>query len=402
VKSRPHPGSSVGGPPVASPDRRRDQAKDTRYYRPAVIPLAPRLRRIAAIGAIAALTVALPAASSRGDLAGRYSADQQRAGELQSQISADNATIQGYQGTIADLQVRVAAVEHSVAIQQQLLQAVRVELSAAREQLATLEAQYASDRHVLAAQLVAQYESPQPTLVDVVLNSRGFDDLLTRLSDLRAIADANAHTVGLVAAARLAVAVQARRLAQDEAHGQRAAAAALVERDQTAQLRLSIVARELAAAQDRSSKANQLTALRTTLAQEAAALDRQAAAAQAASFATGSPPAGGCANTPFVAHGGEYGFFQAPGTNYSVGEEPIIAARLDALGKALQLHLIGISGYRTPQHSVEVGGFADDPHTRGEASDTPGVEGVPESTLEEFCLTRPFPGPREADHIQEL
>jgi Peptidase M15 len=75
-----------------------------------------------------------------------------------------------------------------------------------------------------------------------------------------------------------------------------------------------------------------------------------------------------------------------------VGEEPIIAARLDALGRALGLHLIGISGYRSPQHSVEVGGFADDPHTRGEASDTPGVEGVPEATLAEFCLTRPFPG----------
>lgn len=80
----------------------------------------------------------------------------------------------------------------------------------------------------------------------------------------------------------------------------------------------------------------------------------------------------------------------------------MIAARLDALGRALQLNLIGVSGYRTPQHSVEVGGFADDPHTRGQASDTPGVEGVPEATLERFCLTRPFPGPREADHIQEL
>jgi hypothetical protein len=83
-----------------------------------------------------------------------------------------------------------------------------------------------------------------------------------------------------------------------------------------------------------------------------------------------------------------------------VGQEPEIAARLDRLGKALHLHLIGISGYRTPQHSVEVGGFADDPHTRGEASDTPGVEGVPEQTLLRFGLTRPFPGPAEADHIQ--
>jgi len=77
----------------------------------------------------------------------------------------------------------------------------------------------------------------------------------------------------------------------------------------------------------------------------------------------------------------------------------VIAARLDALGKALQSQLVGISGYRSPQHSVEVGGFADDPHRQGLASDTPGGEGVPEVTLERFCLTRPFPGPREADHI---
>ena len=78
----------------------------------------------------------------------------------------------------------------------------------------------------------------------------------------------------------------------------------------------------------------------------------------------------------------------------------MLAERLNTMGKALHLHLIGISGYRSPQHSVEVGGFANDPHTRGEASDTPGVEGVPEATLNQFGLTRPFPGAAEADHIQ--
>ena len=79
---------------------------------------------------------------------------------------------------------------------------------------------------------------------------------------------------------------------------------------------------------------------------------------------------------------------------------PEIAARLDALGKALHLHIVGLSGYRTPQHSVAVGGYANDPHTRGEAMDAPGVEGVPESKLRQFGLTRPFSGASEADHIQ--
>lgn len=78
-----------------------------------------------------------------------------------------------------------------------------------------------------------------------------------------------------------------------------------------------------------------------------------------------------CHSGAFGPHGGAYGFFPAAGLDYSFGEEPVLAARLDALGRALQLHLIGISGHRTPAHSVAVGGFADDPRTQGIASDTP-------------------------------
>jgi hypothetical protein len=279
---------------------------------------------------------------------------------------------------------------------------VRAELADARARLHRLEAEFARDRRALAAQLLAEYESPPPTIMNVVVDANGFDDLLNRLRYLRAIERRNTETVRMVNDARVAVAAQARRLAQAEARRQRATAAVLVERDQVAQLRLSIVSREVAAARARAEQTGQLRALQSTLSREAAALDREAAAAAASGSGGVAPVPGACVNTPFVPHDGEFGFFPAAGTNYSVAEEPIIAARLDALGRALQLHLIGVSGYRSPQHSVEVGGFADDPHTRGEASDTPGVEGVPEATLERFCLTRPFPGAREADHIQEL
>jgi len=96
----------------------------------------------------------------------------------------------------------------------------------------------------------------------------------------------------------------------------------------------------------------------------------------------------------------QYGFFPASSADYSVGQEPELARRLNKLGRALKLHLIGLSGYRSPAHSVSVGGFADDPHTQGRASDTPGIESVPESVLNRFGLTRPFPGAAEADHIQ--
>jgi len=212
----------------------------------------------------------------------------------------------------------------------------------------------------------------------------------------------NERTIVTVQTAKAQLAVETKRLATVETRRKRATTAVVVERDNLAQLKLAIVDKQLKLKNARSIDTTQLTALRSTLQRQAKKLDAEAAQAELSSSG-GAPVAApaGCINTPFVAHGGEYGFFQAPGTNYSVNQEPVIAARLDALGKALKLHLIGISGYRTPQHSVEVGGFADDPHTKGEASDTPGVEGVPEAVLQQYCLARPFPGPAEADHIQE-
>jgi hypothetical protein len=338
---------------------------------------------------------------SPASLAGRYSTGQQRAGRLRQAIQADSKLSRGYEGRISNLQARLTVIERSVEAQELLLGQVTEQLGAVRDRLQSLEAQYARGKRVLAAQLVADYESPQPTLVDVVMNARGFGDLINKLNALKSIARANADTIRVLNDSRIAVTAETRRLAQIQVRRRRATAAVLVERDEVAQLKLAIVGRELAISRDRTEKSGQLHSLQRVLAREAATLAGQARAAQVASFVTGGAPVGACVNTPFVAHGGEFGFFPAPGTDYSVGQEPIIAARLDALGLALQLHLIGVSGYRTPQHSVEVGGFADDPHTLGLASDTPGVEGVPESTLLGFCLTRPFAGAREADHIQE-
>ncbi len=299
------------------------------------------------------------------------------------------------------METRLDAIQQSVDVQEQLLGQTTDQLNSARTRLAQLRAEYVEDVHALATQLRADYESPPPTLVGVVVDSGGFDDLLNGLQNLTAIERSNTRNTENVKAARIAVQTQAAHLVQVQARRQRATAAVLDERDTVAQLKVSIVNRKLAVERARSRDTSQLTTLRKQLVHDAQILDQRAAQAQTLQSGGAVAPPSGCANTPFVPHGGSYGFFQAPGTNYSVNQEPIIAARLDQLGKALQLHLIGVSGYRTPQHSVEVGGFADDPHTKGMASDTPGVEGVPESTLGEFCLTRPFPGAREADHIQE-
>ena len=363
----------------------------------------PTVRRFAYPFLLAVVVLGLVAVPGWADLSGKYQAGQDRAKQLRSQISAQSQKIAGYQGTLDNLEARLSAIENALGVQERLLTNVTLELNAARKRLTGLRASEARDKATLAAQLRADYESPPPNLVSVVVNAKGFDQLVNGVRDLTAIRRSNVATMQRVVADRKAVQAQTATLTSVQERRRREAAAILVERDNVAQLRLSIVDKKLHAEHIRGDAAAKLISLKKTLEHEAAVLDAQAARQQALNGSGGSgvAPPGGCVNTPFVPHGGEWGFFQAAGTNYSVNQTPIIAARLDALGKTLHLHLIGISGYRTPQHSVEVGGFADDPHTQGIASDTPGVEGVPEATLLQFCLTRPFPGAREADHIQE-
>jgi hypothetical protein len=357
-------------------------------------------RRIVCLCLLAAAAVALTGGSSSASLVDRYQSGQQRAAQLRARIRGESQRIEGFQGSIAQLQSRLTVVQRTVTTQEQLLGTVSDQLTTARARLITLRASYARDRAALAEQLRARYEAPPPTIVNVVVDSGGFNELVNGIRDLTAVERQNIATTRAVAAARVAVTVETARLVKVQARRRRATAAVLAERDDIAQLKASIVGRELAAQRVKSADSASLGALHAKLVHEAAVLDAEAARARTLSSGGGVAPPAGCTNGPFVPHGGEFGFFQAPGTDYSVNQEPILAARLDQLGQALQLHLIGVSGYRSPAHSVAVGGFPNDPHTRGEASDTPGVEGVPESTLNQFCLTRPFGGAAEADHIQ--
>ena len=341
--------------------------------------------------AAAAMIGSAVAGANIGGLVNRLGAASQREQSLHRGVRADSRRIAGTRSRIADLERNLSAIQASLDIERAQLSALRGQLAGARARLGFLERQLTSDRRVLAQQLVAIYESPPPDMATVVLESRGFADLLERFDDFKRLARENTRSIVSVGAESRAVAVQATRLADLEARQQRITSATSIQRHEIAQLRSAAISRELALARSRRAKTRRLGSVRRLRQRLERRLSR-----------LGGFLPGGVALTGGASSGGGFGFFPAPGTNYRVGEEPQLAARLDVLGKALHLHLIGISGYRSPQHSVEVGGFANDPHTRGQASDTPGVEGVPESTLNRFGLTRPFPGPAEADHIQLL
>lgn len=99
----------------------------------------------------------------------------------------------------------------------------------------------------------------------------------------------------------------------------------------------------------------------------------------------------------FVPHGGQDGFSPDPGTNYSYGCESKLAGALDQLAVTLHLHLTGTSGYvsSSPPTTTDPAAPA---HACGAASTTQGLSlpgstsPLPDSTLSQYGLTRPFPG----------
>jgi hypothetical protein len=108
-----------------------------------------------------------------------------------------------------------------------------------------------------------------------------------------------------------------------------------------------------------------------------------------------------------VVSGAGPGFIADPGTSQTEGQLPQLTAALDALGRALGVTIYGISGYRSPAHSVAVGGFANDPHTKGEAEDI-GVGSllrssaaqISEAQLARFGLYRPFDPSDDANNTE--
>jgi peptidoglycan hydrolase CwlO-like protein len=362
------------------------------------------LRRTLVAAVALTVTAALVAAPAGADLQGRLEFQSKRERQLRSGIAADHRAAESFQGRVVDLRRRLRALQEIVDREQSQLRALQGRLRDTRARLIRLRLRSEEAQRVLARQVVAQYESDQPSIVSVLLDAHGFADLLERVDAARTVAKANAEVTEAVRTARAETARETVELADLEARRARQTASVLAQRNEVAHLHLEVANRQLAfilAGDAKRARLDAVQARRRALQHQIA----QLAARQAAALAIAQGQLSANVRIPteipgFAAHGGGDGFFQAPGTNYSVGDEPTLAARLDALGRALHVHLIGLSGYRTPQHSVEVGGFPNDPHTRGQASDTPGVEGISEATLNSFGLTRPFAGVAELDHIQ--
>jgi murein DD-endopeptidase MepM/ murein hydrolase activator NlpD len=262
----------------------------------------PTLRAL--VGAVTALV----AVASACLLLRPHDAHATSIGQLRHQISAGQSRVSGLSGTVAaesshlsKLQSGIAALEHQIGVLQARIAPelaeeakLRVELIRAQGQLKELEKLQAQAESVLAQQLVGSYESDRPDLVTVVLEAKGFQDLLDRISYETTVQRQDAQVVKSVRATRAAVAAQAIKLGALQAHLQALTATVLAQRNALIRAKLALVPQELAVERARSASASQLAAARSQLSGLQAQLSKieqaQVAAANRAAGVSGPAP----------------------------------------------------------------------------------------------------------------
>ncbi len=108
--------------------------------------------------------------------------DQQ---QLSSRLADLQHEIQTLTSQISLVESRESEVEATLRYDRAKLQSARAALQRERTRAAMLRRELVRARHILAVELVARYEQPQPSLVSVVLEANGFNQLLEQLQYLR-------------------------------------------------------------------------------------------------------------------------------------------------------------------------------------------------------------------------
>ena len=233
----------------------------------------------AGVWLIAHLTTAR--AASTGQLQQQIGAGQSRISSLRGAVRTASGHLAQVNANIAHLEGQINRIQADLDRKRAQLLKLRGKLNVARTRLLQLEAYQARAEGVLSQQLVSDYETDRPDIVSVVLEARGFPDLLERIAFATRVRKQTVHIVDRVRAARRATAAQATRLGALEERQQTITEQVLRQRNALARDKVSLVQQQIAAAQQQQAKASQLANARSNVAD----LQRQLSKLQAAQAA---------------------------------------------------------------------------------------------------------------------
>ena len=153
-----------------------------------------------------ALWGAVPLVADAGKaerLGAKISKTQRKVQRLKSKEGALTTNIERVSASISRLQRRQDVLEADLERKKAELLRLRDDLRRTRARLARLRSKLATSRVVLSRRLVEIYQAGRPDFVTVVLNSKGFADLLERGEFMRRISDQDNRVITAVRLAKV-------------------------------------------------------------------------------------------------------------------------------------------------------------------------------------------------------
>jgi murein DD-endopeptidase MepM/ murein hydrolase activator NlpD len=201
----------------------------------------------------AAFVLAAPDASrarSAAELQSRIAKKSAKSAELNGDISRMSGKISGLRGRIAKLQATQNRIQADLDAKAARQKQVANQLSVSRARLKRLRDELSHSREVLAARVVEVYKQGEPNVVDVVLNSRGFADMVERTTYMERIANQDHKIIVKVTRLKATTTKETTKLARLEREASRLVAQVRARRDEVAAAKRPLAERrtELAAA----------------------------------------------------------------------------------------------------------------------------------------------------------
>jgi murein DD-endopeptidase MepM/ murein hydrolase activator NlpD len=259
------------------------------------------VRRLAIVLA-ACLVLAAPAAGDNGGKIGalqaRIAAARAKEAHLTAQISSVTADIRALEGKVVDVSQKLSTLEQDLALHQRRLDRLNELFDFETERLNFFRREYAAVLHQLNLRMIDIYETQDPTLVEVILESDTFQDALDRVHYLESIAEQDKHIAARVGRARDEVKVTRERTKKVRARVHAETQIVAVRTAQQREVRGRLLASQHSLSSQRKRQKGQLASTRqqekeliaeaNALAAEDARIRGQLAAAQGAPDTTPS------------------------------------------------------------------------------------------------------------------
>jgi murein DD-endopeptidase MepM/ murein hydrolase activator NlpD len=212
---------------------------------------------------------------------------------LTTQVAGWQSKIDALQGKIDTLQSRQDAIQQGLDREQGQLDRIQRDLRAQRRRQVVLKARLEEGRRVLSQRLFELYRADAPTLISVVLDSKGFAELLERGEFLKRIGDQDQRVITLVRTSRVEATLSANRLSALEGRQSRITQSIKKKRDAVAAIKGELVSTRTGFDRTKQQKADVLAGVKADRRKLEGALSKmRETQARIEGILTGGPLAG--------------------------------------------------------------------------------------------------------------